>query len=311
MDNEQIKQKLWQPNGGRLLKASLAVVLLAAGQFAMASHDEDDDDDAIVVLEASLNMLCFPPNDPLNTPPCPVPVGLDPSLIAPDPVGKLNIEVRDDDTATFNMKLNGLQQGMVATAWFVHNVPNQPPSNPIFAPIGAGLPAIAHNDSPLAPTTASYSDGMSTEPNQFHIKENGSSRLKINLDFNPLKSGQVPLVNNMTQVNQSLAPIGSVAEQPVCCPDFPAGPRLDPVGGSFLRKFDPVTGMQMKDINGRPALIRSPGRPVAVAVFVHIDGTTSGVLPGIPTPPFLVNPPATTGSYYLLGLFPLGALGMN
>jgi hypothetical protein len=49
----------------------------------------------------------------------------------------------------------------------------------------------------------------------------------------------------------------------------------------------------------------------APCIFIHIDGVTSGIVPGVPTPPFLVNPPVTTGSFYLLGLFPLGNLGMD
>ena len=280
-------------------------LLLSAGKAAMASSD------SAIVLNTTLDMLCFPPTSPENTPPCPVPIGLDPSLIATDPGGELHIRVRENDSATFTINLDGLQKDMVVTAWFVHFPPNQPPPHPIFAPIGPGLPSIAYSDSPLAPTTARYSEGLSSEPNQFRIRKNGSSRLKIHLDYNPLKVGQVPLVNNMTPVTQSLAPAGSDAEQPLCCPDFPAGPQPEPIGGSLLRKFDPVTGTQLKDENGRPMLIRSPTRPVAVAVIVHIDGMTYGIVPGVPIPPFLVNPPATTGSFYLLGLFPLATVGMD
>jgi hypothetical protein len=113
----------------------------------------------------------------------------------------------------------------------------------------------------------------------------------------------VPLVNGMVSTQQSLAPAGSGAEQAGCCMDFPMGPQAEPVGGSFLRRFDPVTGFQVLGAGGRPELLRSPTRPVAVAVFIHIDGVTSGIVPGIPTPPFLVDPPVTTGSFYLLGLF--------
>lgn len=283
---------------------------LLATHAALASEGEDELESS-VVLDTTLNMLCFPPTNPANTPPCPVPVGLDPSLIAPDPNGQLHIKVRDDDTATFSVNLSGLQKGMVVTTWFVHFPPNQPPPHPVFAPIGPGLPSVALADSPMTATTARFSDGLSAEPNQIRIKRNGTGRIKARLDYNPLKSNQVPLVNSMTPVNQALAPVGSDAEQTVCCADFPAGPRLEAIGGSLLRKFDPLTGTQLKDENGRPMLIRSPGRPVAVAVFVHIDGTTSGVMPGVPTPPFLVNPPATTGTFYLLGLFPLASLGMD
>jgi len=288
---------------------SLFLCLLAAN-VALASKEEAELETS-VVLDTTLNMLCFPPTNPANTPPCPVPIGLDPSLIASDPNGQLHIKVRDDDTATFSMKLSGLQKGMVVTTWFVHFPPNQPPPHPIFAPIGPGLPSVALADSPMTATTARFSDGLSVEPNQIRVNRNGNGRIKVRLDYNPLKSNQVPLVNSMTPVNQALAPAGSVAEQTVCCADFPAGPRVEAIGGSLLREFDPVTGTQLKDEHGRPVLVRSPSRPVAVAVFVHIDGITSGVMPGVPTPPFLVNPPATTGTTYLLGLFPLAALGMD
>ena len=288
---------------------SLFLCLLATN-VALASEEETKSETS-VVLDTTLSMLCFPPTNPVNTPPCPVPIGLDPSLIAPDPNGQLQIKVRDDDTATFSMKLSGLQKGMVLTTWFVHFPPNQPPPHPIFAPIGPGLPSVALADSPMTATTARFSDGLSAEPNQIRINRNGTGRIKVRLDYNPLKSNQVPLVNSMTPVNQALAPAGSIAEQTVCCADFPADPRLEAIGGSLLREFDPVSGTQLKDEQGRPVLVRSPSRPVAVAVFVHIDGITSGVMPGVPTPPFLVNPPATTGTTYLLGLFPLAALGMD
>lgn len=292
----------------KLFKLFAVILVLSAGQAVLASEGESENG---VIFDTTLEMRCFPPTDPLNTPPCPVPDGIDPALIAPNPNGQLRIQVRDNDSAVFTVDLEGLANRMVLTAWFVHFPPNVAPPHPIFAPIGPGLPSVAHMDSPMTPTTARFSEGLSTEPNQFRVRRNGTSRLKVNLDYNPLKIGQVPLVNNMTPVTQVLAPADSGAQQTVCCPDFPAGPRPEPIGGSFLRQFDPDTGAQLKDERGRPLLVRSPSRPVAVAIIVHIDGTTSGILPGIPTPPFLVNPPVTTGSFYLLGLFPLGTLGMD
>ena len=263
-----------------------------------------------IVLDETIDMECFPPT-PVQPPPCPVPVGIDPDIVAPNPSGQLRIRVRENDTARISIRLSGMSPQQVATAFFVHFPPNQPPPHPIFAPIGPGLPPVAFMDTPVAHTAARFSEGLSHEPNQFFIRPNGRANLSVRLDYNPLKSGQVPLVNGMVFVDQSLAPIGSPAEQPDCCPDFPMGPRPEPVGGSYLRQYDPATGFQLKDADGRPALVRSPLRPVAVAVFIHIDGLTSGILPGVPTPPFLFNPPATTGSFYLLGIFVLGPLGMD
>ncbi len=115
----------------------------------------------------------------------------------------------------------------------------------------------------------------------------------------------------MSLVNQQKVLLGSIAEQPMCCNDFPAGSQFEPIGGSYLRQFDPETGCQVLDENGRPKLVRSPTRPIAVAVFVHIDGTTSGILPGIPTPPIIPNASVNTGTFYLLGIFPLAALAMD
>ncbi len=263
-----------------------------------------------IVLDETLDMICFPPAA-MMPPPCPVPVGIDPAIVAPDPSGELRIRVRENDRARLTVKLNGMSPHQVATAWFVHFPPGQPPPDPIFAPIGSGQPPVAHMDTPVAPTYAAFSEGLGREPNQFRILPNGKARLVVPLDYNPLKSQQVPLVNGMVLVNQGLAPAGSVAEQPTCCMDFPAGPQLEAVGGSYLRQFDPVTGFQSLGPDGRPELVRSPSRPVAVAIIIHIDGVTSGIVPGVPTPPFLVDPPVTTGSFYLLGIFPLGPLGMD
>ena len=92
----------------------------------------------------------------------------------------------------------------------------QPPPHPIFAPTGPGLPPVAHMDSPVAPTGAAFSEGLGDEPNRFRILPNGKGDLVAALDYNPLKSQQVPLVNGMVLANQGLAPAGSVAEQPTC-----------------------------------------------------------------------------------------------
>lgn len=289
--------------------ASANVASAEAGRILSTRTDEAvAGKSSPIVLDEILDMVCFPPTAMIS-PPCPVPVGIDPDLVAPNPAGQLRLVVFDDDTSLVSIKLSGMSPEQVATAWFVHFPPNQPPPHPIFAPIGPGQPPVAFADTPLAHTAARFSEGLSDEPNQFRILPNGRAYLTTLLDYNPLKPGQVPLVNGMVLANQGAAPPGSVAEQPECCPDFPAGPQREPIGGSYLRHFDPVTGFQIKGPDGRPELVRSPTRPVVVAVFIHIDGTTSGIVPGVPTPPFLVAPPFTTGSFYLLGLFFLVPLG--
>lgn len=295
------------PRNASVLVVGLVLALLGVAQASAERHPGHG---GSVVLDTTLDMLCFPPtaNQP---PPCQVPVGIDPDLVAPDPSGEMRIRVRDDDTATLSIRLDGLSPHQVATAWFVHFPPGQAPPHPIFAPIGPGEPSIAHMDSPVAHTRAAFTEGMGFEPNQIRILPNGKGRLIARLDYNPLKSGQVPLVNGMVLPNQGPAPEGFGVEQGECCVDFPAGPQREPIGGSYLRRFDDVTGFQVLDDDGYPEIVRSPARPVVVAIVVHIDGVTSGIVPGIPTPPFLVDPPVTTGSFYLLGLFPLVNLGMD
>ena len=286
----------------RLIGLFFLLVLLAFG--VSSTHA------AAPVLDEVVEMVCFPPM-PGNNPPCPVPVGIDPNLVAPNPSGQARFRVFEDDTVDIGIRLEGLSRDQVVTAWFVHFPPNQPPPHPIFAPTGPGQPAVAFMDTPVAHTGARFSEGLSREPNQLRIRLNGKGRLFSWLDYNPLKSGQVPLVNGLVLTNQKGAPAGFGVEQPDCCADFPAGPRPEPIGGSYLRRFDPATGFQVKDASGRPELVRSPTKPVALALFVHIDGTTSGLVPGVPTPPFLVQPPVTTGTFYLLGIFPLASLSMD
>ena len=285
---------------------SVAVLVLS---FAISANATTEDSETIV-LDETVEMVCFPPAA-MILPPCPVPVGADPTIVAPNPAGTMRIRVREDDTALVTIRLDGMAPTQTLTAWFVHFPPGAPTPDPIFDPIGPGLPPIAFMDTPLAHTSAGFTEGLGLEPNQFEIRPNGGTRLDIDLDYNPLKTDQVPLVNAMSLINQALAPVGSLAEQPDCCADFPAGPGPEPIGGSYLRQFDPLTGFQVVGADGRPELVRNPARPVAIVVFVHIDGVTSGIVPGVPTPPFLIDPPITTGTFYLLGIFPLAPLAMD
>lgn len=135
---------------------ALALVTLSPAALAAGYHR--------IVLDETVQMVCFPPTAG-QPPPCPVPVGIDPKLVAPYPSGEMRIQVRDDDTTVVSIHLEGMSRAQVATAWFVHFPPNQPPPAPIFEPIGPGLPPTAFMDTPLAPTWARFSEGLSREPN--------------------------------------------------------------------------------------------------------------------------------------------------
>ena len=263
------------------------------------------------LVNATIDMTCFPPppapgGEPGigSPPPCILPVGIDGEFISPAPSGKLNLTVRDDGTATFRMQFRGLAPGLVMTAWTSYFFPGGPIPDPIFAPLGEGLPAIAGVSAPLAPTYAAFTEGLGPEPNQFDITAEGNSKKVITIDFNPLLAGQGPLRNELVNTIQTDAPAGSEAEQSLCCPDgFPV-PIPQPVGSSLLRSFDLETGFQNLDEDGRPVLIRSPLPVAFIAIVAHVDKTTHGINPGVPILP-IPGLSVTTGDHFLVGIFDL------
>ena len=298
---------------GLPLLAALLVALagvglaLAWGHQAATTADEGD------TLDAIIDMTCFPPPPDEGEepgigppPPCALPDGLDSKFISPNPSGQARLKVKDDDTAEVEIELEGLAPGLTITAWTAYFFPPNPPSDSvydIFRPIGDGLPSLAGVSAPLAPTNAAFTEGLGREPNQF-TTNGDKAKLVVELDYNPLKPDQGLLRNEAGLVTQAAAPDGSLAEQPVCCPDgFPV-PRPQPIGGSFLRQFDQETGLPVLGADGRPELVRSPVPVVVIALVVHIDETTHGISAGIPIPP-IPGISAASGDHYTLGLFDL------
>lgn len=263
------------------------------------------------LVNATIEMTCFPPppapgEEPGigSLPPCILPVGIDDEFISPAPSGKLRLTVQEDGTAIFDIKFRGLAPDLVLTAWTSYFFPGGPIPDPIFEPLGEGLPAIAGVSAPLAPTYAAFTEGLGPEPNQFDITPDGGARKVITLDFNPMLPGEGPLRNELVNTVQTAAPIGSGAEQPLCCPDgFPV-PTPQPVGSSLLRSFDLDTGFQNLDEEGRPVLIRSPLPVAFIAIVAHVDKTTHGVNPGVPILP-IPGLSVTTGDHFLVGIFDL------
>ena len=261
-----------------------------------------------------VEMTCFPPPPAPGSPPgigppppCLLPAGIDPEFISPDPSGLARVSINPDGTASFDIVLEGLAPDLVVTAWTSYFFPGGPVPDPIFGPIAEGLPPIAGVSAPLAPTYAGFTEGMGPEPNSFKLNGSGKAKLKVTLDYNPLLAGQGPLRNAMAETNQILAPAGSDAEQPLCCPDgFPA-PVPQAVGSSLLRAFDLSTGFQQLDEDGIPVLIRSPLPVAFLAIVVHVDKTTHGINPGVPILP-IPGLSVTTGDHFLLGIFDLRSL---
>lgn len=258
-----------------------------------------------VAFEATVPMSCFPPpNGP--EPPCPLPVGLDPALTPDNPTGSVRVRSFANGWSSTRIKLTGIPEDLRVTAWIVFFPPNVPPPHPIFGPAGPGLPPIALPNSPLAWTGAAFTEGLAREPNEFRVRRDGTARLDVLLDYDLMQANEVPLTNGMVLPNQGLAPIGSGAEQPPCCPNgFPfAGPQLQ--GASLLRQFDQITGRPLLDDDGRPLLLRSPLRTGALVIIGHHDGTTHGIYPGATIPPFIPGLSVEAGDNFVIGLFPLG-----
>ncbi|MCI0539852.1 MAG: hypothetical protein L0Z50_31980 [Verrucomicrobiales bacterium] len=284
------------------LKLAAVTLSLAPWLAAASPHD--------VIVNATIDMTCFPPPPPPSqapgigaSPPCALPSRLDPRFVSPNPSGRARLIVKDDDTAIVAIDLSGLAPNLVMTAWAAYYFPPGPTPHPIFDRLAPGLPPVAAVSAPLAPTRAGFTSGLGREPNQF-VTHGDKAWLRVHLDYNPLKAGQGPLRNEASLITQLAAPADSGAEQPLCCPNgFPV-PQPQPIGAAFLRVFDPATGFQLKEPDGRPMLLRSPVPTVVIAVVVHIDDSTHGISAGIPIPP-APGIPATSGDHFTLGLFDL------
>jgi hypothetical protein len=293
---EKIKMKT-----SKAITMSVAAVVLFAGQSVWAANG------------STVTMTCFPP-PPLSgedpgigpPPPCLLPVGIASEFISPNPSGNATYTVKKDGTVTFNIQLNGMANNLVMTAWISYYFPGlEDPPDPIFAPTEGGV-GIAAVSAPLAPISAAFSDGFSTDPNEFVADGDGSYKLKVTLDYNPFVSGTGPLRNGLENVTQAAAPSDSVAYQPVCCPDGIPAPGYDPIAAAYLRAFDPLTGYQLRDANGKPQLIYSPVPVAFIAIVAHVDKLTHGITPGIPIFP-IPGTSVTTGDHFLVGMFDLRA----
>jgi hypothetical protein len=260
---------------------------------------------------------------------------------SPNPSGRAHLTVMDDDTVHFDIELQGILPDQTVTAWliwyfqflypcdessfpctaptlpniFVSVDPNKdivsfvpfplppctdPPCPSIWVPF-----AVAAHSVPLARTGAGYTEGLGREPNQIVIDEAGNGGLTVKLDYNPLKPHQGPLRNGLANTHQGAAPAGSTSFQPPCCGlvTLSGEPVHQPIGSSFLREFDPATGFQKLEANGRPKLVRSPVPAVFISIISSLDKHTKGINPGLPYVPELLS----FGDHVILGVFDLRA----
>ncbi len=273
-----------------VIMAALAAVLMMVSPAVRA--------DALTRVEVP--MTCFPAPGAPEAPPCVVPVGLDAGMLD-GTSGDLELTEEEDGTIKVEFSAEGLDPDWVITAWIAYYYPGPGvvPPDPIFGTETES--GIAGVSAPAAPTTAGFTEGMGLEPNQMVIDAEGSGRLEVVLDYNPLQAGEGPLRNTLANTHQADAPAGGVAEQPTCC-----GASVQPVGSSYLRVFD-SDGLQILDENRRPELVRSPVPVAFMLLVIHTDGTTHGINPGLPIFPF-PGMPAFVGDHFVLGIFDLSDL---
>jgi hypothetical protein len=287
--------------------AILTIVLLFVLQLSVVNAAAQKN-----AVGGTVLMTCFPdlpadgsPPGIGPPPPCVLPVDVPPQFVSPNPVGRANFTLNADGSVSFNIRMKGLAPNLILTAWISYYFPG-PPGTPVPDEIFAGNPPIAAVSAPLAPTTAQFSNGLGNEPNKFFSDSSGSAQLVVTLDYDPFLSGQGPLRNGLSNVTQAAAPAGSIAFQPLCCPNGIPAPSAQPIAASFLRAFDPLTGYQLVGENGRPELIRSPVPVAFLAIVAHLDRQTHGIVPGIPVPP-AAGVSASVGDHFLVGMFDLRA----
>jgi hypothetical protein len=288
-----------------------------------------------------IDMTCFPkaivfpvPPGIGGPPPCDT-SGIPVYTPSAEPSGRAHLTVMDDDTVHFDIKLQGILPGQTVTAWLIwyfqflypcdeSGFPCTAPTLPdIFVsvnpdkdiisfvpfldpPYSIWVPfAVAAHSVPLARTGAGYTEGLGREPNQIVIDQAGNGELRVKLDYNPLKPHQGPLRNGLANTQQGAAPAGSIAIQPPCCGlvTLSGEPVHQPIGSSFLREFDPATGFQKLEANGRPKLVRSPVPAVFISIISSLDNHTKGINPGLPYVPELFS----FGDHVILGVFDLRA----
>lgn len=297
--------------------------------------------DAVIDMTCFPKEIVFPiPPGIGGPPPCDT-SGIPVYTPSAEPSGQAHLTVMDDDTVHFDIKLQGILPGQTVTAWliwyfqflypcdesgfpctaptlpdiFVSVDPNKdivsfvpfplppctdPPCPSIWVPFAAAAHSV-----PLARTGAGYTEGLGREPNQIVIDEAGNGGLTGKLDYNPLKPHQGPLRNGLANTHQSAAPAGSISFQPPCCGlvTLSGEPAHQPIGSSFLREFDPATGFQKLEANGRPKLVRSPVPSVFISIISSLDKYSKGINPGLPYVPELLS----FGDHVILGVFDLRA----
>lgn len=116
------------------------------------------------------------------------------------------------------------------------------------------------------------------EPNRFRYADKSTARFRTQLNFNPTYAGEGALTRFLYSFQKDVPGIQSTSWQQHAIAG--TGGRFVPTSSDYLRTYDPKTGWEVLDGNGRPVVVRSPLKAIGVAVVAHLDRTTHGIAPG-------------------------------
>ncbi len=231
-------------------------------------------------------------------------------IITSFPSGTASIEFFQNNPnkkANVKITLENVVPNAVITAWNAAFFPFIGPTpHPVFGEAAAESAFVNANaavSSPLGPTDQVFTDGIdpTKESNFFRETAPGHYEIDVDLDYDFSRPGESPLRNGRSAVSQ-FEINATISPEAFQTKGFMR--EIQAVGSSFLREFDPETGFQKIDANGKPILVRSPVPLAFYAIVLHTDKQTHGINPGVPTPP-APGMPWTTGDHFLIGMFDL------
>eukprot|EP00484_Ammonia_sp_Unknown_P023566 CAMPEP_0197025630 /NCGR_PEP_ID=MMETSP1384-20130603/5894_1 /TAXON_ID=29189 /ORGANISM="Ammonia sp." /LENGTH=299 /DNA_ID=CAMNT_0042454179 /DNA_START=43 /DNA_END=942 /DNA_ORIENTATION=- len=222
------------------------------------------------------------------------------------------IFVNDDkDTACMSFRGFGFPPDWPITVWFVL-APEPGAAHPIFADGYAGP------ESPVAATTAAFNSGRDSfnEQSVVQVNRRGKMKFDMDLDYNPLRSLQVPLCNELQQVFQTQFPSESISDGIISYdnlrqPLFRSSGKYSTIGREFIRMFNQTDGLQILDEIGRAKVVRAPYPAPLIAIVSHPDGITHGTHSSIFCPEMEEEGNWGCGDHFELAVFELAGIFMD
>lgn len=186
-----------------------------------------------------------------------------------DAVGTLRI-IPQSRGLTMDVRVSNLSRpDLVITAWVLW-IDDRSTNNPeIFR--------IADPASPMTSFRAPFTSGMGRDPNRLIYIGPTDARIRKRLNFNPTYPNEGALARR-DSCFQSDQP--GVQETDFAQPEVPGTGIRVGVSSDYLRIYDQETGFEKLDRQGRPIVVPSPVRALAVTLIVHTDKTTHGISPG-------------------------------